>query len=169
MQFWPHSCWWPAAASALAASTPAGKGTKASSQACPLQPLGSVGAENLPGGWVTDQLSLPGSQCPFWKRRTEYLPDVLLSVVFQRGEVTEMPTSQLRVRLLRDPSTANAPPHPASPCSLSSAQQNHPLLCLPPLQPVLLLQGINHCGNEIINCVIGSVSPLKCEPCNNNS
>lgn len=86
---------------------------------------------------------------------TEYLPDLLLSVVFQRGEVTEMHSSQLRGCLLRDRSAANTPPHLmphlASPCSLRSAQQNHPLLwgASPHRQPVLLLgiNGINHGGN----------------------
>nr|KAF6382696.1 hypothetical protein mPipKuh1_009039 [Pipistrellus kuhlii] len=39
----------------LACSRPAGRGTKGSSQACPLQPRGPARAETLPGGWVTDQ------------------------------------------------------------------------------------------------------------------
>lgn len=44
---------------------------------------------------------------------------------------------------------SNLTPHLASPYSLSSTQQNHPLFwgASPYLQTEPLLQGINHCGN----------------------
>lgn len=155
-----HSCWWPAAASTPAAPAPAGKGTKASLQACPLQPPGSVGAEHHPGGLVTDQLSLCSSLglsalSEKWEQNI-CLP--YFSVLFSGSKGVKLqkyrPLSTsfcLGVCLLINPSASNAPPPSCFPwpAPAHSAQRGHPSLwgVFPHLQTALLLQGVYHCCN----------------------
>lgn len=141
MQLWPPQLLVASCGLSSCRSHPSRQRDKGLFSACPLQPPGSVGAEQQLGGSVTDQLR-HSSSLGLSALSGKWGQSICL-LRFQRGKVTEIQTSQhlllLRVSLLRDPSASKAPPfltlHLASPSLLSSAQPDHPSLWSPPSPP----------------------------------